>query len=423
MHSLRLPLSLLGFAIVCVLAACSGGELQGSEGDGGAFDATATESGDDSAGGDGGVEAGNEATAEAGTDATMPPDAGTDATGDVASDGDADAPVYVYPDAGADCGIGPNAEPLDLACTGLYSDFTNKVVAPGVEPFAPGYVFWSDGALKSRWIALPAGQKIDTSSMDDWTFPVNTRIWKEFSLVLGGIPTRVETRLLWKQAPGVWYRTTYRWSADGTTSATELTSGEMNVAGTTYEIPSQLECADCHGGRPSGVLGFEAMALSAPAATGLTMAQLVSQNLVTTPPTGSVTIPGDPTAQAALGWLHINCGVACHNDTGGLASATNFWMRLNVGSLSSVQTTDTYTTGWNVPDQGYPIPGATKTYRFHACDVPESAAYYRADLRNGVNGTPPGTQMPPIVTHVVDNTDVAALAAWINEGCGDAGKD
>jgi hypothetical protein len=98
-------------------------------------------------------------------------------------------------------------------------------------------------------------------------------------------------------------------------------------------------------------------------------------------------------------------------------------MRLNVGSLASVQTTDTYTTGWNVPDQGYPIPGATKTYRLHACDVPESAAYYRAGLRNGVNGTPPGTQMPPIVTHVVDNSDVATLAAWINEGCVDAGKD
>jgi hypothetical protein len=31
--------------------------------------------------------------------------------------------------------------------------------------------------------------------------------------------------------------------------------------------------------------------------------------------------------------------------------------------------------------------------------------------------------MPPYVTHAVDDADMATLAAWINEGCGDAGGD
>ena len=414
MRSPRLHLALVLVAVGCVLAACSSVANQGSAGDGGGDAPTTEDGGDDSATNETGAPDGS---VDGHGDATS-----MDAKGDVTNDVDAGGG---YPDAGADCGIGDAGEPLDLACTGLYSDWATKTVAAGNQPYEPGYILWADGALKQRWIALPPGQKIDTSSMDTWTFPVNTRIWKEFSLVLpdGGAPTRIETRLLWKQGPGSWYRTTYRWSADGQTSATELRDGETNVAGTTYEVPSSFLCDDCHNGRPDGVLGFEAVALASPAATGLTMAQLVSQNLVTTPPTGSLAVPGDTTTQATLGWLHMNCGVACHNDTGGLASDTGFLMRLNAASLSSVQTTDTYTTGWNVPAQTFQIPDAGTTYRFHACDVPSSAAYYRADQRTGVNGIPMGVQMPPYVTHMVDDADMATLAAWINEGCGDAGGD
>jgi hypothetical protein len=420
-------LTLLIVGIVCVLAACSSSSGQGAgESDGGAGDGSVAESGNggDSGPGETGAADGSvgaDGRADGGNDATMP-EAATDAMGDVASEADAPSGP-VYPDAGADCGIGASGEPLDLACTGLYSDWANKTVAPGIEAYEPGYVLWSDGALKSRWIALPAGKQIDTSNVDEWTFPVGTRIWKEFSLVLpdAGAPTRIETRLIWKQSPGTWYWTTYRWSSDGQSSATELTTGETNVAGTTYEVPSPIECYECHGGRKDFVLGFEAVALSAPNATGLTMAQLVAQNLVTTPPSGSLAVPGDSTTAATLGWLHMNCGVTCHNNVGGIASDTQFWMRLNAASLASVQATDTYTSGWNVQTQAFQIPDAGTTYRFHACDLASSAAYYRANHRTGVNGAPQGIQMPPLVSHAVDDADMATLAAWIDEGCGDAG--
>jgi hypothetical protein len=420
MRSLILVIAAIG---CCLLAACSSKAIGAADGGSGDSSSTEEAGGADSAlpetggpdgpvGSDGGIDA-DATSSEA--------EAATDATTDVGND--ADAGGFVYPDAGADCGIGEAGEPLDLACTGLYSDWASKTVASGNQPYLPGYVLWSDGALKQRWIALPAGQKIDTSDMNDWTFPVDTRIWKEFSLVLpdGGAPTRIETRLLWKQSTYSWYRTTYRWSADGQTSATELRTGEMNVAGTAYEVPSSFECDDCHNGRPDGVLAFEAVALSATSATGLTMAQLVAQNLVTTPPTGSLAVPGDSTAQTTLGWLHVNCGVSCHNNVGGLASDTGFLMRLNVASLGSVQTTDTYTTGWNMQTQSFQLPDASTTYRFHACDLATSAAYYRADHRTGVNGTPQGIQMPPYVSHVVDDADMATLAAWIDEGCDDGG--
>jgi len=125
---------------------------------------------------------------------------------------------------------------------------------------------------------------------------------------------------------------------------------------------------------------------------------------------------------ATLGWLHINCGVPCHNSAGGLAGNTGFYMRLDVADLSSVQATDTYTTGWNHHTHNFTIPDAGETFRFHACDLSESAVYYRDGHRTGVDGTPSSVQMPPIVTHVVDDAAMATLAAWITESC-DGGTD
>ncbi len=111
----------------------------------------------------------------------------------------------------------------------------------------------------------------------------------------------------------------------------------------------------------------------------------------------------------------MNCGTACHNPRG-LASDTGFYMRLDVAKLGSVAATDTYTTGWNVPDK-FAIPGAAAGFRFHACDLVESAAYYRDSHRDGQNGTPAFTQMPPIDSHMVDFGGIASVAAWILQWC------
>jgi hypothetical protein len=48
--------------------------------------------------------------------------------------------------------------------------------------------------------------------------------------------------------------------------------------------------------------------------------------------------------------------------------------------------------------------------------------YYRASHRDGINA-PTGTQMPPIDTHAVDPKGLATIAAWIDQGCPDAGAD
>ncbi len=306
------------------------------------------------------------------------------------------------------CETGAFGEPTDLRCTGLYADWATRTVAAGVRQYDPGLHLWSDGASKTRWIYLPPGTKIDTSDMDEWAFSPGTKVWKEF--VVGGV--RLETRLLWKKPSGNWYFTTYRWAADGS-SAPELTDGELNADGNSYEIPTQSACYDCHNGRMDRVLGFEAVALSSPQASGVTMATLTAGNLLTKPPSAPITIPGDAATAAVLGYLHMNCGNPCHNPNAGEAQNTNVWMRLAVATLTSPQTTDTWTTGVGVR-ANFAIAGLTSPQIFTPCDPDHSAAYYRMDHRDGVDGVLSGTQMPPIVSHEIDTDGVALVAAWLN---------
>ena len=81
-----------------------------------------------------------------------------------------------------------------------------------------------------------------------------------------------------------------------------------------YEIPSRDACKSCHLGRIDNVLGFEAINLASPGATvngavpGSGLAGI--KTLLSKLPTSPLVIPGDTTAQAALGWLHANCGIA-----------------------------------------------------------------------------------------------------------------
>ncbi len=339
----------------------------------------------------------------------VPHDGGQDAASNDASAKDASTNDAAAIDAlPSGCQMGANGEPTELRCTGLYSDWATKTVATNVRQYDPGLHLWSDGANKTRWIYLPPGMKIDTTDMDEWMFPSGTKVWKEF--VVGGV--RLETRLIWKRPSGAWYYTIYRWSTDGS-STTELTGGELDADGNGYEIPSQSACYDCHGGRADAVLGFEAVALSTTQASGVTMATLTAGNLLTAPPQSPLTIPGDATAAAALGYLHMNCGVSCHNRDSGQAGNTNLLMRLDVGTLASVMTTDTWTTGMGV-NANFPVTGLTNPKDFEPCSPANSSAYYRMDHRDGVDGAPTGTQMPPTITHKVDADGAAMIAAWLN---------
>lgn len=301
--------------------------------------------------------------------------------------------------------------PTDLGCTGLYSDWPTRTIAPDALPFDPGIHLWSDGAEKFRYIYLPPGLKIDTTNLNEWVFPVGTKVWKEFRL----LGKKVETRLLWKIAAQLWFRTTYEWSEDET-SATEVIGGRQNVRGLGYEIPSTDVCATCHAGRIDFLLGFEAVSLATPTSTGLNLQALKTKNLLTNPPAVNPVIPGDAVTQGAISFLHANCGTGCHNRSpSAFAGATGLFMRMDVDGTGALPTTanigllDIYKTAVSQPSNFQPqgVPAGT-FLRIRPRDPATSSIPYRDGRRDGV------VQMPPLATHLVDFDDVKRVNDWIN---------
>ncbi|WP_437579284.1 hypothetical protein [Sorangium sp. So ce887] len=310
-------------------------------------------------------------------------------------------------------------DPHDLRCTGLYSDFGARSLAGGVREFRPAFELWSDGAEKTRWIYLPPGSTIDVSRMNDWIFPVGTRLWKEFRNPASGASRRLETRLLWKTAEDRWTRATYVWSEDGA-SALQVKAGVPHVPGADgYVIPAQVDCIRCHAGKTDNPLGFEAIQLAARGAGGLTYAELVQRGLLSPasgrplPSAAALEVPGTETERRALGLLHANCGVSCHHPFG---VATHFEMRLNIdaaGQVGDVRGTRVYQTAINQPAKLRPsgAPPEARYYRLRPRD-PDRSTLLRAISRRDAPGATP-EQMPPLATRRVDEEAVAAVRAWI----------
>jgi hypothetical protein len=324
-----------------------------------------------------------------------------------ADTGDEDA--YVIP-----CGIGSvwtQDVPDHLACTGLYSNFTNKVVDTAAVAYTPGVILWSDGATKQRWVYLPPNSKIDTSNMDEWVFPVGTKVWKEFQIS----NKRIETRLYTKTSAQTWLWATYQWTSDET-DAVRNDAGATNIVGS-YEIPKHADCDKCHVGRGDKLLGLEAIALSLSSAQGATLDWLAKNGKLTASPTSTTaSLPEDVTgkAAAALGSLHIGCGVSCHNQNpSSLGNSSGVYMRLPAAAVlagtATVTTLDTYTTTVNMT----PTSAQYSTYAGQGYKriLPGDASKTLLVAITNMRGA---GQMPPIVTHVVDTTSVQALTDWVN---------
>jgi len=275
-----------------------------------------------------------------------------------------------------------------LSQTGLYADIARATVAAAVLPYTPRYELWSDGAAKQRWIALPASAQIDSADMDAWRFPEGTKLWKEFRR--DGV--RLETRLLHKVGPddADWLAVAYAWRADGH-DADLASAGVVHTLGTEHDIPSATQCQACHGGARSFVLGFSAIQL--------THLEAWHEHL-SNAPAQPIEVPGDAVTQAALGYLHANCG-HCHNQHRPSHDGPRcfdprktFDLSLRVHQLGAVEQTPTYQTALAT----IVTPGA-----------PEESTL----LRRLRGATLFGLPMPPLGAKKIDRAAVKTLSTWI----------
>jgi hypothetical protein len=313
------------------------------------------------------------------------------------------------------CTNTPQNLPADVFCIGLYEHHDTTRHPSDVHAYTPGVTFWSDGAQKQRYFYLPPSTQIDTSNMDTWKFPVGTRAFKEFRFD-GKL---VETRIFYKNTDTTWASGTYIWNAEGT-AAQLNTSRQPVLLNDGYEIPTAKDCGKCHHGGADYLLGVEAVSLSLPTTEGLTLAQLVEMGVLSDPPNGtSIQLPEDETgrAGAALGYLHANCGMPCHS-TRGLGEETQLVMRLRATEF------------WTAPGVTAMNPRASDTDTYHATIGQDPRTKSVATKFPGARRITPGShdqslvwilshtrgdyQMPPLVSHRVDETGTKTLSDWID---------
>lgn len=324
---------------------------------------------------------------------------------------------------------GGNAMPMLLSETGLYSNIKTKTLAADVHPFVPAHTLWSDGAVKNRYAYMPPGGKIITDDMEFWQYPAGFKLWKDFTRD-GKL---IETRLLQKISGGLsdWYMVAFKWNADES-DATALPMGEANAMGTMHDIPSKEDCKGCHTSMKDNSIGFTAAMLSHNLPNSLNLAQIDQMGWLTTPAkAGGYPMPGDGPSQAALGYLHANCGM-CHNYKSQVYKTKvtlDLWAHLD--KLDTVQNTFAYLS--MVCDQW---PGDDKFNPKASCDAGHATGALMDTDISKLKRVAPGMsaesgihdlmalratgqagmmkQMPPLGTEIIDPTGLGVVDAWIN---------
>lgn len=291
----------------------------------------------------------------------------------------------------------------NLMSTGLCANPSCTTIAAGVVPFQPRWQLYTDGATKRRWIKLPPGTKINSTSMDYWQFPVGTKLWKEFRR--NGV--RVETRFMQRTgtAESAWIFRTYAWKADQSDALPAPTGGVQNALGTPHDIPPQTACGGCHNYVKSRVLGFSAIQLDYAAPAGMIdIDDAIARGWFTVRPVGAVAphfpVPGTAAEKAVLGYFHANCG-HCHNSDSQLINRP--MLRLEMGHLSTVQNTRAYKSSVRVV--GTTFEGATIVAKPKYPD--QSIMIKRMTTTNIPK------RMPPLGVETPDATGISQIRTWI----------
>ncbi|MEM6342352.1 MAG: PA14 domain-containing protein [Bacteroidota bacterium] len=324
---------------------------------------------------------------------------------------------------------GPQPPPL-LSQLGIFSNLASLEPDSFTIPYDQNVPFWSDAALKSRYMIIPndgnpntAAEQIGYSAQNNWTFPFGTVFVKHFEMQIDdtdpSLLRRLETRLMVHGTDGNYYGLSYRWN-DSQTDA-ELLEGNrvdtlsINTQNGPREVlwyyPNRTECLSCHRQTIGSVLGLKTAQLNgiiSYPSTGITANQIKTlahldffdqapdtANLASLAAFPSLQDPTAPLEAKALAYLDANCAY-CHNPNSGVFA--NFDAR----SIASNDLTSLIYGGVN---QTLGLAGARAIV---PADVEHSVLFQRmSSLRNGI-------AMPPLSKNEVDSSGLALLRDWIN---------
>lgn len=288
--------------------------------------------------------------------------------------------------------------PAWLSETGCVDPLDPTQPAAGLIPYSLNAPFWSDGADKERWLALPDGTTIAVADDGDLELPVGSVVVKTFRV--DGEP--VETRLLVRHEDGEWGGYSYAW--EGGDAALLLGSARRTLrGGQSWWYPSRAECLVCHTVEAGRSLGLELAQLDRPhtLADGREVEQLaawVEMGLIGEALPAVEALP-DPEGAAPLedrarATLHTSCA-PCHRP--GSFTRDELDLRYSVPflELGACEVAPV--------EDDLDIEGAVLL-------APGDAARSLVAVRMGrrdVHG------MPPIGSLVVDAEGLARVEAWI----------
>jgi len=306
-----------------------------------------------------------------------------------------------------------------LSQTGAFRDTRNLVPSAGLIPYDIVVPFWSDGAAKERWVAVP-NAKVKYSSSGDWIFPRGTVFVKTFELPVDaanpGVKRRLETRLLVCDSAGGVYGVVYKWRPDNSdadlleTSRTEeipIKTAAGQVRRQTWYYPSRPDCLACHNAKTSGVLGVKARQMNRTFTypSGVTDNELRAWNHagLFTPEVNDADLAAlatlasaDDAARSvqdrARSYLDANCA-QCHRPGGTVAY---FDARYDT-PLEKQELID----GPVLIDQGIDRPRVISPH-----DIWRSIMYMRVNTVDDI-------KMPPIARETIDQKGVELLRDWI----------
>jgi uncharacterized repeat protein (TIGR03806 family) len=305
------------------------------------------------------------------------------------------------------------AMPALLSKTGAFADTRTLKPAPGLMPYELIQPFWSDGAGKQRWAAIPAG-KIGFRPTGQWQFPPGTVFVKTFELPLDvtrpQLMRRLETRLLVVDSDGAVYGVVYKWRADNSDADLLGASQEEAIpsTGQTWYYPSRQDCLECHNSRTNGVLGVTTRQMNRdfkyPSGiagnqlrvwNGLGMFQptFTESELKTFPALAAMDDVARNIEDRARSYLDANCS-QCHRPGGTVAY---FDARFDT-ALPQQELVD----GNVLIDQGIDRPRVISPH-----DIWRSIAYMRINTNGDI-------RMPPLARETIDQRGVALLGQWID---------
>lgn len=290
-----------------------------------------------------------------------------------------------------------------LSKTGCVSPTDAKQPASGVIPFSVALPFWSDGAEKERFLALPDDKTLEIAADGDFTLPIGGVTMKNFRWQ-GKL---FETRFFVRHNDGSYYGYSYEWNATQTDATLVNPNGkDADVGGLAWTYPSRTACFTCHSEAAGRSLGLETRQLNSVAtyaSTGLKANQFNTLKhlgmlsgdtklLEPFPAKDDATAPLDTRARA---YLAANCS-NCHRPNGPGRGKLNVLFDTPFKDMNVCN---------GVPEQG--DLGVAGSLLIKPGAHASSVLWMRMSQRTA-------SFMPPTASKIADQKGADLLAQWID---------